>query len=186
MNKKNTALFSLTIIFLLIECRPLSGHENKLFKVNEKDIKNSNELNISQLLPVYVSKVIDGDTIIVEIDNPPAGLEKQERVRFLGVDTPETVAPGKQVEYFGKEASDYTKWALEKKWVYLAFDWDLRDRYGRLLAYIYVKDGVCFNAVQVRNGYAFAYKNFRFQFLQEFSKYEEQAKKEKAGLWGGL
>ena len=140
-------------------------------------------MNISSLLRVYVNRVIDGDTIVVDIENPPAGLNKRETVRFLGVDTPETVDPRKEVQYFGKEASDFTRKTLEKKYVYLAFDWDLRDRYGRILCYVYLPDNRCFNTILLREGYAHAYLYFPFQFMNEFKSYENEARLLKNGLW---
>ena len=123
------------------------------------------------------------DTIVVTIDNPPTGLKKVETVRLLGVDTPETVHPKRGTDYFGKESSEFTKQHLLGKIVYLAFDWDLRDRYGRLLSYVYLTDRVCFNAIQIKQGYAYSYPNFPFRFLKEFLMYELEAKINKYGLW---
>ena len=85
---------------------------------------------------------------------------------MIGVDTPETVHPQQQVEYFGKEASKYTKTRLLGKIVYLAFDWNLLDKYNRLLAYIYLPDGSCHNADIISEGYGHAYTQFPFQFLE--------------------
>jgi len=84
-----------------------------------------------------VKRVIDGDTIL---------LTNGERVLLIGVDTPETVHPNKPVEYFGKEASAFTKKMVEGKKVKLEFDWDRRDKYDRLLAYVYLLDGTFLNA----------------------------------------
>jgi micrococcal nuclease len=106
-----------------------------------------------------------------------------ETIRLIGVDTPETVHPSRAVERFGKEASDFTREGLLGKPVYLAFDWDLRDRYGRLLAYIYTGDGACFNARLIREGYGFAYTRFPFQFLEEFRALAKQARGDNRGLW---
>jgi micrococcal nuclease len=117
------------------------------------------------------------------MEEPPEGLNLSERIRFLGVDTPETVHPAKEVQQFGKEASDYTKAELTHKTVYLAFDWDLRDRYDRVLAYVYTEDNVCFNAGLIKQGYARAYTDFPFQFADEFVELERQAKEKQTGLW---
>jgi micrococcal nuclease len=102
---------------------------------------------------------------------------------MIGVDTPETVHPDKPVQDFGPEASAFTKAQLLGKQVYLAFDWDLRDRYGRLLGYIYTEDGTCFNARLIQEGYAYAYPYFRFQFMEEFLDLEETAQEQERGLW---
>jgi micrococcal nuclease len=131
-----------------------------------------------------VSGAVDGDTVKVRIPNPPPGLEPTETIRLLGLDTPETVHPAKPVQYFGKEASAFTRASLLGKPVYLAFDWDLRDRYGRVLAYIYTAPGECFNARLIREGYAHAYTRFPFQFMDEFRALEQEARREQRGLWG--
>jgi len=78
-----------------------------------------------------ISNVVDGDTVDVTIDG------RKVRIRLLGIDTPETVHPRKPIEKFGKEASDYTKKTLEGKTVWLTFDFDPIDIYGRRLAYIW-------------------------------------------------
>jgi micrococcal nuclease len=136
------------------------------------------------LVPIAISqnfylctRVIDGDTIIVNIDG------KEERVRLIGMDTPETVHPSKPVEYFGKEASEFTKRMVEGKRVRLEFDWQRRDKYGRLLAYVYLKDGTFLNAEIIKQGYGFAYTRFPFKYLEEFRQYEREARENGRGLW---
>src|ERR671925_1352101 len=94
-----------------------------------------------------VLRVIDGDTIEVEL----AG--KAETVRLIGVDTPETRHPRKPVQAFGKEATAFTRQMVEGKEVRLEFDVQPRDKYGRLLGYVYVGDTML-NAELVRQGYA--------------------------------
>jgi micrococcal nuclease len=145
--------------------------------------------DISRMVPAEVVGHVDGDTVRVRIkDAPgsviPAELGVVETIRLIGVDTPETVHPSRPVERFGKEASDFTKARLLNKPVYLAFDWDLRDHYGRLLAYIYTVDGDCFNARLIRDGYGHAYTRFTFQFMDEFRAQEREARERKRGLWG--
>ena len=94
-----------------------------------------------------VQRVVDGDTIRVE----PA-----ERVRLIGIDTPESVKPGGPVECFGKEASRHLASLLPHGTVVrLVGDVEQRDRYGRLLAYVYrASDGLFVNAAMVRDGFA--------------------------------
>ena len=99
------------------------------------------------------------------------------------MDTPETVHPQKTVERFGKEASEFTRRHLLNQPVFLAFDWQLRDRYDRLLAYVYLADGSCYNATLVGKGYAHAYTRFPFQFLEQFRVLERQAREQDRGLW---
>jgi len=169
---------------LFVLCAAYSQPQGQaIFRVNEHNIKTSSDVKVAWLLPVYVSRVVDGDTIVVEIENPPAGFSRRERVRFLGVDAPETVRSSRPIEHFGRESSDMAKATLQERQVYLAFDWNLRDRFGRLLAYIYLEDGVCFNAMQLKYGYTRVYVRFPFQFLEEFRQYEAEARAKKLGLW---
>jgi micrococcal nuclease len=123
------------------------------------------------------TRVIDGDTIVVDIDG------KKEKVRLIGVDTPETTHPQKGVEYFGREASEFTRKMVEGKKVRLDFDWQRRDRYGRLLAYVYLPDGTFLNAEIIREGYGFAYTRHPFKYMKEFKQLEREARKNKKGLW---
>ena len=97
-------------------------------------------------------------------------------VRLIGVDTPETKHPTKAVQYFGREASSFTKAALEGKTVLLQKDrtGDTVDRYGRWLRYVLL-DGDNFNARLIRDGYAHAYRRFPFSKRTEFIQLEEQA-----------
>ena len=119
-------------------------------------------------------RVIDGDTI--ELDGG-------ERVRLLGVDTPETVDPRRPVQYFGKEASAFTRRMVEGKNVRLEEDQDTRDRYGRTLAYVYLQDGTFLNAEIVRQGYGHAYTRFPFRYEQRFVQLEREARENGRGLW---
>ncbi len=123
------------------------------------------------------TRVIDGDTIAVEKNG------KKEKVRLIGVDTPETVHPSKPVEYFGKEASEFTRKNVEGKRVRLEYDWQSRDKYGRLLAYVYIEDGTFLNAEIIRQGYGFAYTRYPFKYLEDFRQYEREARGNNRGLW---
>jgi micrococcal nuclease len=124
------------------------------------------------------TRVVDGDTIIVRING------KKERVRIIGVVTPETKHPKKPVQYFGKEASAFTERMVEGKKVRLEYDFQKRDKYKRILAYVYLEDGTFLNAEIVKQGYGFAYTRFSFKYLEDFRGYEREAKENKRGLWG--
>jgi micrococcal nuclease len=178
-------LASILSVFFLFSCteggNPARTAER--YRVDTHGVKTSDEVNIADLTRAYVTRVSDGDTMVVDMEDPPEGLEPGERIRFLGVDTPETVHPNKEVQQFGKEASDYTKAELTHQTVYLAFDWDLRDRYDRVLAYVYTGDNLCFNAELIKRGYARAYTYFPFQFEDEFVELERLAKETQTGLW---
>ncbi len=124
----------------------------------------------------FVSRTIDGDTI---------RLSNGERVRLIGVDTPETKHPRKPVQCFGKEASAFTRKMVQKRYITLEFDWQLRDRYGRLLAYVYrSSDKFFLNYQLVRQGYGFAYTRYPFKYMKKFVAAERYARQHKLGLWG--
>ena len=95
-----------------------------------------------------VTRVVDGDTIVVRVDG------RRERVRYIGVDTPESVKPGTAVQCFAKAASAANERLVAGRSVRLEFDRELRDRYGRLLAYVVRSDGVLVNEALLRGGYA--------------------------------
>jgi micrococcal nuclease len=120
------------------------------------------------------TRVVDGDIII---------LNNGEKVRLIGVDTPETKQPNKPVEYFGKEASAFTKRMVEGKEVRLEYDVQARDQYGRLLAYVYLEDGTLLNAEIIKGGYGRTYTKFPFKYWEQFSQHEKEARENKRGLW---
>jgi micrococcal nuclease len=161
------------------------GAAGSPYRVNVEELSSYRQADIRKMLRGRVTRHVDGDTVHITLENPPEGFNRLEKIRMIGVDTPETVHPSKDVEYFGRESSDFTKNTLLDRDVYLALDWDTRDRYGRLLAYIYMPDGRCHNAELIRRGYAYAYTRFPFQFLEEFRALEREARAAKAGLWAG-
>ena len=127
--------------------------------------------------PVKVTRVVDGDTIDVEIDG------KTERVRYIGIDTPETVDPRKPVQCFGVEASKKNKELVEGKMVRLEKDITDRDRYGRLLRYVWVDDTLI-NQELVAQGFASSYSYPPDIARQDlFVVAEKKAREEKLGLW---
>lgn len=138
---------------------------------------------INKLQPglVAVTSVVDGDTIEVSIEGV------SEKVRLIGIDTPETKDPRKPVQCFGQAASSKMKELVEGKGVKLVAepgDSD-RDKYQRLLRYAYLPDGSLVNATMVSEGYAFAYTVFPFSKLEEFRALEQQARAASRGLWSG-
>jgi micrococcal nuclease len=99
-------------------------------------------------VPAVVQRVTDGDTFVATVRG------RRERVRVIGVDTPETVAPDRPVEPYGPEASEFARRFLADATVRLAGDVQGRDRFGRLLAYVWLADGTFWNALLVAEGYA--------------------------------
>ena len=126
-----------------------------------------------------VVRVIDGDTVKIDYNG------KATNVRLIGVDTPETVHPNKPVEAYGKEASNFTGNLLLGESVYLRFDGERRDRYGRLLVYLYrAPDGLFVNLEIVRQGYGHAYTQFPFKHMELFRYYGNRARTVGKGLYG--
>jgi len=122
-----------------------------------------------------VQRVIDGDTIVVS-----SGVGT---VRLIGVDTPETVDPRKPVQYFGREATAFTKRMAEGQSVRLEFEGTRKDKYNRTLAYVYLADGTLLNAELIRQGYAHAYTQFPFSKMDEFRALQRDAMEDGRGLW---
>lgn len=129
-----------------------------------------------------VKSVVDGDTI--KLDNG-------KTVRYIGIDTPETVDPRRPVQCFGKEASNYNKSIVLGKQVLMEKDVSETDRYGRLLRYVYLpavsgsNSGEMVNELLVKNGYAHASTfppDVKYQDL--FRTAESQARENNLGLWG--
>lgn len=128
-----------------------------------------------------VSQVLDGDTIEIARDG------KLERVRLIGVDTPETKDPRKPVQCFGKEASKHTETSLSGRRVRLEFDPVVgeRDRYDRLLAYVWREDGLFVNLDLVTEGFAheYTYQHQLYKYRDEFQAAERAADSADKGLW---
>ena len=128
---------------------------------------------------VVVTSVVDGDTLHVQLTNGD-----DERVRIVGIDTPETVDPRKPVQCFGEEASARMKELVEGKSVVIEKKPDEdRDRYDRLLRYV-IMDGEDIGALMISEGYAFSYKPFPHPKLREYNALEREARTEGRGLWG--
>jgi micrococcal nuclease len=136
------------------------------------------EENPVGLVNAKVVRVVDGDTVVVRYEG------REERIRLIGVDTPETVHPNKPVEAYGEEAKEYTKKKLEEKDIQIEFDVQERDRYGRLLGYIWL-DGLLFNDELLRMGYArVATFPPNVKYVETFKETERNAREKQVGLWG--
>lgn len=129
-----------------------------------------------------IARYVDGDTIAVDMDG------KTETIRFIGIDTPETHKPNTPVQCYGPAAAAHTKNVIEHAGgkVRLAADPlnTNRDRYGRLLRYVYLPDGTLVNELNIREGYAFYYPYFPFTKKVQFAAGQSEAMQAKRGLWG--
>jgi len=129
---------------------------------------------------VEILRVIDGDTIEVEMAVSSTGAQNKERLRYIGMDTPEIVKP---VGCFGEEAAAKNKELVEGKTVRLEKDVSERDKYGRLLRYVWVGDTMV-NLELVKEGYATAWTYPPdVKYSAEFTAAEKQAREAKLGLW---
>jgi micrococcal nuclease len=139
---------------------------------------------------LFVERVVDGDTFV---------LSTGEKVRLLGIDTPEKYESKKlnkdaemsgqdkkTIKKLGMLASDYVKGFVEGKKVRLEKEpnYDDKDRYGRLLRYIYLEDGTFVNGKIIRDGYAQVYEKYPISKLDELRKYQREARENQRGLWG--
>jgi micrococcal nuclease len=134
-------------------------------------------LNAYAQVLVRVTRVVDGDTIV---------LESGERVRLLGVNAPEVNHPKKPVEAFGKEAADFTRRMVEEKLVRLELDPNVppRNKRSRTLAYVFLQDGTFLNAEIIKQGYGFAVTTFPpLKYEYDFRKMEIEARENRRGLW---
>jgi len=171
------------------------GSKYVIPKLEQKDSKDNKEnvVNDSRLYPV--TKIIDGDTFETEIDG------KKEKVRMLGIDTPEkfesnkldrdierTGKDKKTIKKLGELSSEYVKKMMTGKKVRLEQDPinDDMDRYGRLLRYVYLEDGTFVNLKIVEEGYANAYTRFEISKKKEIVEAERKARENKRGLWGDI
>lgn len=133
------------------------------------------DLSKIEVYPAEVVRIYDGDTI---------GLDNGESVRYIGIDTPETHHPYRPVEFLGKEATQMNEALVGGKKVYLELDVRRRDRYGRLLAYVFLEDGTFVNAELARLGYAYTMTiPPSVKYTELFRKAAREARENKRGLW---
>lgn len=163
------------------------GWKYALPKLEQKDLRDRS--------PATVTKVYDGDTFEADVEG------KKEKVRMLGIDTPEKMDSDKldrdidrtkrdkqTIKKLGELASDYTTRLIGNKRVTLTRGNgdDDRDKYGRLLRYVYLDDGTFVNKKIVEDGYANAYRRFKVSKQDELIEAESEARENKRGLWGTI
>lgn len=183
---KSLIKFSIKLFFTLFTLVIL-GYFSWVF-IYPKLVEHESKLNELH----YVQRVVDGDTF---------QLENGEKVRLLGIDTPEkwesqklekdvqrSGQDKKTLQKLGKLASEYTEKLIEGKKVKLIpeTDYQDKDKYGRLLRYVYLEDGTFVNKKIVEDGYAYAYRKFKISKLDEFVEAEHQARVNQRGLWGRI
>lgn len=152
----------LIISILLCGCRKINQGEDKLYG------------------PYEVIRVVDGDTLLVNIDNT------NEKVRLIGIDTPESVHSdtNKNTEE-GNIASAWSKTLLMDQQIYLEYDIEKTDKYGRILAYVYLDDGITMvNSLLVEQGMAQVMTiEPNSKYSNEFNDRQRKAKESNSGFW---
>ncbi|GGK36150.1 hypothetical protein GCM10010965_31390 [Caldalkalibacillus thermarum] len=153
-----------------------TSEENVGTQTSEENTEETSDVPINTI-PAFVTRVVDGDTFVAEING------QEERVRLILVDTPETVHPSKPVEPFGPEASEFAKEMLEGKEVHLELDVSERDRYGRVLAYVWIDDKM-FNEMLLEKGLArVAVFPPNVKYVDRFRQIEKEAQQKGIGIW---
>jgi micrococcal nuclease len=172
--KKIVSIFYLFLLIIVLTLIPPIDNKTKNNKIG---IPIPTSIPEKTKNTVRVERVIDGDTI---------QLETGEKVRYIGIDTPETVHPNKPIECYGQEASQKNKELVEGKEISLEKDISETDKYGRLLRYIWVED-ILINEYLVREGYANSSSyppDVKYQ--DRFIEAEKLAREEEKGLWGNI
>lgn len=139
---------------------------------------SSNKFELNEKIQYNVIRIVDGDTYVLE---DRKGSKK--KIRIIGADTPETKHPSKGKEPFGKEATFFAKKHLLGKSVRLKFEKSKKDRYGRILAHVFL-DSIHFNKMLIDSGYAKAlFFKPNFEYENTFKESEKSARSNKLGLW---
>lgn len=172
MNKRplNQLLALIIALFVLV----FGGHEVYKSAPKADVVGNFDESHVE------VVEVVDGDTY--KVQDPTTKVIKT--VRIIGADTPETKAPRKPVQYYGKEASDYAHQLLLHRFVVLKKDVSETDKYGRLLRFVYLGDGTFVDEKLIRDGYAHVLTiPPDVKYADLFKEAERDAREHKRGLW---
>ncbi|EGL84000.1 nuclease (SNase domain-containing protein) [Caldalkalibacillus thermarum TA2.A1] len=164
-----------------VENEDFEAEEKQEFSRKETDKDTHEEAGKGDMpastLPAHVVRVVDGDTFVANING------KEEKVLLILVDTPETVHPSKPAEPFGPEASEFAKQMLEGKEIHLELDVSERDRYGRVLAYVWIGDRM-FNEILLEKGLA---RVVVFppdvKYVDRFREIEKEAQQKGIGIW---
>lgn len=126
-----------------------------------------------------VSRVVDGDTVEIR-----PRVDGEEDVRLIGIDTPEKAYSSREAQPYALEASRFTREKLEGQKVALRFGAEKKDRYGRVLAYLYLPDGSMFNEALVDKGYAqVATFPPNVRYVERFEQAQRKAREAGIGIW---
>lgn len=183
---KKFLILLLTLLILSCSVKVDSEPNNQTMTTSSSSLVPS-QIDFSKYtgdMPDYYGKIVDvadGDTFYIDWFT-----EDKMGVRIKGIDTPETVDSRKSVQYWGPEASEYTKSILTPGTIIrLDFNGEITGPFGRLLAYVYYWDGewVYWNEQALRDGMAFVYANYEFAYVNEFLEYQAYAIERGNGMW---
>jgi micrococcal nuclease len=185
MKSKNLGWIIALTLFLILIFK--TNPENKKIEVEKEKIETTITIIPTKIVTptengdlISVTKVIDGDTLIVNIN------DKEESIRLIGIDTPEINDKRKKVKCFGEKATERVKELVENKKIRLEVDesQENKDIYSRLLRYIYLEDGIFLNKKLIEEGFAFEYTyKIPYKFQTEFKAAQKMAEEEKIGMW---
>lgn len=196
LDEKFKKLFFGTIIYLIvilagcaqetskrqIAISPVPSPATSVVPVKTAETVTSITPASNRLIPAKIVRVVDGDTMKVSFEE--SGKVKEATIRLLLVDTPESVDPEKPVQPFALEASQYAKDILTDKEVKLELDVSERDKYGRLLCYLYIGDKM-FNEMLLENGYArvaYVYPP-NVKYVDKFREIQKAAQLKGINIW---
>lgn len=168
--KKNLLKFLVGALFLSIG---LDFLNKKILSFGYHQVSNFPENGL-------VTAVYDGDTIKVRFKNG-----QNKRIRLIGIDSPEIEDSRERVKFLAYMAKRFTFFHLYRQQIRLSYDWQLEDKYGRLLAYIWTDKEGLFNKFTLKEGFAFAFLSFPFRedYRKEFKEAESEARRFGRGIW---
>ena len=171
-----SSLLVVAMIGILVIIFQFVNHSGP-FSDSESQHQSDNS-NLNGKDKVYVKRVVDGDTFVAQKNG------EEIKVRLIGVDTPETVKPNTPVQPYGKQASNYTKKYLTHQNVYLEYDKEKQDRYGRTLAYVWISKDRMYNKELVEKGLAREkYFSPNGKYRNVFIEAQNKAKQQKLNIW---
>lgn len=156
--------------------------EQKIYSISGAEVHSQNEAWLHQNFPdkcdwELLERVVDGDTVV---------LGSGDRVRMIGIDTPESKHPNKPVEAFSLEATAYLKSQIspgQRVCLLLDHQGDKVDKYDRILRYVFTEEGHDLNALMIQSGFAKAYVAFPFERKTSFQYWEQEARSLGLGRW---
>ncbi|GAB6138477.1 thermonuclease family protein [Halanaerobaculum tunisiense] len=165
--RKQLVIISLVVIFVSLNSLGYTLELEKGFQVQPD--------KLTSLQEVEVLRVIDGDTL---------ELTTGQKVRLIGIDTPETESSSQPADYYATQATAFTRENLAGETIYLEYGVEKRDHYNRLLAYVFKQNGILFNAQLLQEGYATLLTiPPNVKYVDTFQQLVKDARKNKRGLW---